>query len=71
MIESVDYLDPRDLEGESPRPMYLVFVPTEQGAKIQNLDLVDLIHGIYLDVYRLSAQHEFVRHSLSYLSETA
>lgn len=70
MIESVDYLDPRDLEGESPRPMHLVFVPTERGAKIPNLDLVDFIHGIYLDVYRLSAQHEFVRRSLSYLLET-
>ncbi len=71
MIESVDYLDPRDLEDESPRPMYLVFVPTEQGAKAPNLNLVDFIHGIYLDVYRLPAQHEFVRRSLSYLSETA
>lgn len=71
MIESVDYLGPRDLEGESPHPMHLVFVPTEQGAKIPNLNLVNFIHGIYLDVYRLSAQHEFVRRSLSYLSETA
>ncbi len=70
MIESVDYLTPRDLEGESPRPMHLVFVPTEQGAQIPNLDLVDFIHGIYLDVYRLPAQHEYVRHSLSYLLET-
>ncbi len=69
MIESVDYLSPCDLEGESPRPMHLVFVPTEQGAKLPNLDLVDFIHGIYLDVYRLPAQHEYVRNSLSYLLE--
>lgn len=69
MIESVDYLDPRDLAGESPRPMYLVFVPTERGAKISNLDLADFIHGIYLDVYRLPEQHEYVRRALSYLLE--
>ena len=70
MIESVDYLTPRDLEGESPRPMHLVFVPTERGAQTPNLDLVDFIHGIYLDVYRLPVQHEYVRRSLSCLLET-
>jgi GNAT superfamily N-acetyltransferase len=70
MIESVDYLTPRELESESPRPMHLVFVPTEHGAQIPNLDLVNFIHGIYLDVYRLPAQHKYVRHSLSYLLET-
>ena len=69
MIESVDYVTPRELEGESPRPMHLVLVPTERGARIQNLDLVDFIHGIYLDVYRLPPDHEFVRRALSYLLE--
>ncbi len=67
MIESVDYLSPEDLQGESPRPMHLAFLPSARGREIQNLDLVDLIHGLYLDVYRLSATHEFVSHSLSYL----
>lgn len=69
MIESVNYLTPRELEGESPRPMYLVLVPTERGAQIHNLDLIDLIHGIYLDVYRLPENHEYVRRTLSYLLE--
>jgi hypothetical protein len=67
MIEGVDYLSPEDVQDESPRPMYLVFNPSKRGREIQNLDLVDFVHGIYLDVYLLSREHEFVRHSLSYL----
>lgn len=67
MIEGVDYLSPEQVRGDSPRPMYLVFNPSARGREIQNLDLINIIHGIYLDVYLLPRQHEFVRHSLSYL----
>lgn len=68
MIAGVDYLRPEDLLEETPRPMHLVFIPSAHGLKIQNLDLVSLVHGIYLDVYRFSAEHEFVRHALRYLT---
>ena len=64
MIEDVDYLSPADLEGESPRPMHLVFLPSERGREIVNLDLVDFVHGLYLDVYRLAVQHPFVQQAL-------
>lgn len=67
MIEGVDYLSPEDVRGESSRPMYLVFNPSPRGSDIPNLDLVNFIHGIYLDVYRLSPSHVYVRNSLSYL----
>ncbi len=68
MIEGVDYLTPADLEGESPRPMHLALLPSEHGRKVANLDLSDLIHGIYLDVYRLPPQHEFVMNALQPLT---
>ena len=67
MIEGVDYLSPEDVRDESPRSMYLLFNPSKRGSEIQNLNLVNFVHGIYLDVYRLPRQHEFVRHSLAYL----
>lgn len=65
MIEGVDYLSPKDLEGESPRPMHLMLIPSARGLAIGNLDLVDLVHGLYLDVYRLPINHSFVRQTLS------
>ncbi len=67
MIAGVDYLRPEDLDGESPRPMHLVFIPSKRGLEIRNLDLTNLVHGLYLDVYRLSPQHEFVRNALQHL----
>ena len=67
MIEGVDYLSPEDVRDEVPRPMFLVFNPSARGRDIPNLDLVNFIHGIYLDVYLLPRQHEYVRQSLSYL----
>lgn len=67
MIEGVDYLSPEDVRDESPRPMYLVFNPSPRGREIPNLDLINFIHGIYLDVYRLPKDHEYVQRSLSNL----
>jgi len=69
MIEGVNYLSPADLEGESPRPMHLVFLPSERGRALVSLDLVNLILGLYLDVYRLSNDHPFVHQAISPLSE--
>jgi len=69
MIEGVDYLDPASLQNETPRPMYLVFIPSKLGSCLPNLDLVELISGMYLDVYRLQPDHEFIRKSLSFLKE--
>jgi GNAT superfamily N-acetyltransferase len=68
MISGVDYLHPEDLAGESPRPMHLVFIPSARGLQIQNLDLINFVHGIYLDVYRLSPHHEFIQRALQYLT---
>lgn len=67
MIEGVNYIAPADLKDESPRTMHLVLIPTAAGAERSNLDIRDLVYGLYLDVYRLPADHEFVRNSLSFL----
>ncbi len=67
MIEGVDYLDPASLKAEAPRSMYLMLIPSTAGAERPHLDVRDLVHGLYLDVYRLKAEHEFVRNSLSFL----
>lgn len=67
MIEGVSYIDPADLKDESPRPMHLILIPSSTGAQRVNLDVVDLVHGLYFDVYRLKEDHEFVRNSLSSL----
>jgi len=67
MIEGVDYISPVELQAESPRPMHLVLIPSALGASLPNLDLVDFVHGLYLDVYRLPIEHVFVQNSLSYL----
>jgi hypothetical protein len=67
MIEGVDYISPVELQPESPRPMHLVLIPSALGASLPNLDLVDFVHGLYLDVYRLPIEHIFVQNSLSYL----
>jgi GNAT superfamily N-acetyltransferase len=67
MIEGVNYISPQDLEGESPRPMHLVLIPSKTGNTIPNLDLVDFVNGLYYDVYRLPKEHIFVKNALSYL----
>jgi len=67
MIKGVDYLSLEDVRDESPRPMYLLFNPSIRGREIPNLDIVNFVLGIYLDVYQLPRNHEFVCHSLSYL----
>jgi len=69
MIEGVHYLDPADLQGEEPRPMHLVLIPSKLGASLSHLDLVDFVYGTYVDVYRLRPDHEFIRKSLSFLEE--
>ena len=68
MIEGVDYISSLELKNETPRPMQLILIPSALGASIPNLDLVDFIYGLYLDVYRLPMEHNFVLNSLSYLS---
>lgn len=67
MIEGVDYIMPEEMQGEEPRPMHLTLVPTERGAGAPSFNLVDLVYGIYYDVYRLPRGHEFVANSLSFL----
>jgi hypothetical protein len=67
MIEDVDYISAAELQDESPRPMHLVLIPSALGASLPNLDLVDFVHGLYLDVYRLPTNHVFIQDSLSYL----
>lgn len=67
MIEGVDYISPTELQDESPRPMHLVLIPSEYGNSLPNIDLVDLVHGLYYDVYRLHRNHAFVKTALSYV----
>jgi len=67
MIEAVDYISLSELQDESPRPMHLVLIPSILGASLPNLNLVDFVHGLYLDVYRLPIDHVFIQDSLSYL----
>jgi len=69
MIKGVDYLQPADLVGEEPRPMHLVLIPSTQGASQLHLDLVDLVEGLYYDVYRLPKGHDFVKNAISHLTE--
>lgn len=68
MIEGVDYITPDQLEGETARPMHLMLVRNELGKRLRQLDLIDFVHGIYCDVYRLSPAHEFVKRSISFLN---
>jgi GNAT superfamily N-acetyltransferase len=67
MIEGVDYISPSALRDENPRPMHLVLVPSAMGSSQPNLDLVDFVHGLYYDVYRLQPGHVYVKNALSYL----
>ncbi len=67
MIAGVDYIDPAELKDESPRSMHLMLIPSPAGAEAANLDVKGLVEGLYMDVYRLSADHEYVRNSLSFL----
>lgn len=67
MIEGVDYLQPSDLIGEQPRPMHLILIPSRKGASMLHLNLVELVEGLYYDVYLLPRGHEFVQRSISHL----
>jgi GNAT superfamily N-acetyltransferase len=67
MIEGVDYIRKEELKDEQPRPMHLALIPTEYGRTLPHLDIVDLVHGLYCDVYRLPRQHAFVKNALSHL----
>lgn len=71
MIEGVDYITPEEMQDGEPRPMHLMLIPSERGANHPSFDLVDLVYGIYYDVYRLPRRHEFVTHSLSFLFDGA
>ncbi len=67
MIEGVDYISPDEMRGEQPRPMHLMLIPTERGARMSNFNLADFVFGIYYDVYRLPPGHPFVADALSFL----
>jgi len=68
MIEGVDYLQPSVLVGGEPRRMHLILIPSPQGAQLLHLDLVDLVEGLYYDVYRLPKGHPFVKKAISHLT---
>lgn len=67
MIEGVDYIKKEELMDEEPRDMHLILIPTQYGQSLPHLDLVDLVLGLYCDVYRLPTQHIFVKNALSHL----
>jgi GNAT superfamily N-acetyltransferase len=67
MIQGVSYIAAGQLNGEQPRPMHLVLVPSQYGKGLAHLDLADFLSGIYYDVYRLPRGHESLARSLAFL----
>lgn len=74
----VDYLEPplppaADTTGRSPapapRPMHLVFHPTGGHRSLTRSQLLDLLNGIYSDVYQLPATAPLVRQVMNSASE--
>jgi GNAT superfamily N-acetyltransferase len=68
MIQGVDYISVQQLNGDQPRPMHLVLIPSTLGSHLINIDLVEYLSGIYYDVYRLPRGHEFMSRSLAFLN---
>jgi hypothetical protein len=65
MIEEVDYIIPAELSGVQPRPMHLVFFPMRPRASLSQAELIDVVEGLYLDVYRLKPDSWYVRRAMN------
>jgi GNAT superfamily N-acetyltransferase len=53
MIRNVDYITEAQLTGILPMPKQLVFYPIDGSTSWRHQDVVKVLDGIYLDVYRL------------------
>jgi GNAT superfamily N-acetyltransferase len=53
MIRQVDYITEAQLTGIQPKPKQLVFYPVRDRTSLTYDELVKVLDGIYLDVYRL------------------
>ncbi len=53
MIRQVDYITEAQLTGIQPKPKQLVFYPVRSQMSLTYDELVKVLDGIYLDVYRL------------------
>jgi GNAT superfamily N-acetyltransferase len=64
MIRGVSYFAPEELTGEQPSPMALVFYPLQPERHLGGDDLVRLVEGLYLDVYRLESGDPLLRRAM-------
>jgi GNAT superfamily N-acetyltransferase len=65
MIEGVDYITSEELAGEEPRPMHLVLIPAHPGIELSQDQVIDLMAGTYLDVYRLARDSWYLRQAMA------
>lgn len=70
LVLDVEYLEAQTTEGVildhlDPKPMHLLFYPAHQGRELNESQLADVLEGLYLDVYRLSPDSEYLRRALN------
>ncbi len=53
MIRGVSYIAPEQLTGVEPKPMELVFYPTQPDRRLGREEQIQIVEGLILDVYRL------------------
>lgn len=64
MIQQVTYVSQAELTGIQPQLMQLVFHPTHPRSELTEAELVKIVEGMYLDVYRLEPDSWYVRKAL-------
>lgn len=53
-----------DADSPLPKSMHLMFYPFDQRTALEPREVIDIVEGLYLDVYLLSATTPFVRQAL-------
>lgn len=64
MIAGVDYIMPEQLTGVKPQPMQLRFYPARPRSSLSQVEIFDIIEGLYLDVYRLAPDSWYVQRAI-------
>jgi len=67
MIEGVGYIRPEQLAGVTAKPMQLVFYPLRPRPAFRRDELVGILEGLYLDVYRLEPGSGYLRRAVESL----
>ncbi len=65
MIEGASYITPGELAGVEPARMLLMFVPTRPLSHVSRRELIDIVEGTYIDVYRLAPDSWYMRQALA------